>query len=432
MARGLTKFSASELQAQRMNVYARTGGQSMTAEELARAVGATKAQILAYENGHRVPDPPRLRALARALRIHPFQLMDRTASKAWTLADFRRAVGLRAQDVVEHLRVSPKNYRRFENEGIVPSRSPLFIDMVADALGLPRQMVETALDRTPAVQRRQSRAAELVVAMATQYVPQPGPWRGPALDDPNLMELAVAYGRPAQRIRRVLTHELAELRQNQVRAQRERVIAEFDTDRNRQASARVALNRWHEVFDRDLARIPARLEQFHRTAQPSDVWELLVDLHNVDAGIRADGGTWAVTRLLCKDPRVLSLHLVEQNTIDDVQVCRLSTPGTNHVLAFAELYAALYPGVRKPTRPRVRGTNAKSRAPGASQEVFNLPNRPERLAVPHPILEAARVVATESKTSVPLRLSPSYELTVGMTSLAAAHADTLFGVTEPD
>lgn len=406
-----------------MKFYARPDGRSMTAEELARAVGATKAQILAYENGHRVPDPPRLRALARVLRIHPFQLMEREGQKTWTLADYRRATGLRAQDVVERLGVSPKNYRRFENEGIVPSRSPLFMDMVADAMGLPREIVEVALDRTPAVQRRQARASELVVTMAKQYVRQPGPWRGPALDDPHLVELAVAYGRPAQRIRRVLTHELGELRQSQVRAERERVIAEYDTDRDRQMSARHALNRWHEVFDKDLARIPRRLEQFHRTAQPSDVWQLLVDLYNVDATVRLDVGTWAITSLLCKDPHVLSRHLVEQHVVEDVRVSRLSAAGTNHVLVFSGLYAALYPGVRKPIRPRAR-TNLKSRGPGV--ETFALPNWPERLAVPHPVLEATREAVTGPKAPLSLRLSPSYDLMVSASSLWVAHVDTLF------
>ncbi|NMI63157.1 helix-turn-helix transcriptional regulator [Streptomyces sp. RLA2-12] len=250
MARGLAHFSPSELRAHRMNVYARPDAVSRTAEELAEAVGATKAQILAYENGHRVPDPPRVRALARALKVHPWHLMNSDERNTWTLADFRRASGLRAQDVVNDLGISPKNYRRFENEGIVPSRRPQFVDEVAKALRMPRRMVEAAIDRTPAVKRRQVRAYELVVALAERYVPRPGPWKGPAADDPNLIELAAAYGRPEQRLRRVLTYELGELRQSQVRAERERVIADFDTDRERQAGAQHAAARWYDVLEK--------------------------------------------------------------------------------------------------------------------------------------------------------------------------------------
>ncbi|MFE4256057.1 hypothetical protein ACFRU3_42810 [Streptomyces sp. NPDC056910] len=61
---------------------------------------------------------------------------------------------------------------------------------------------------------------------------------------------------------------------------------------------------WNDLFTRDLRPIPLRLEQFHRNAQPSDVWQLLVDLHNVDAVPRGDG-LWAVSKLLTEDTTVL-------------------------------------------------------------------------------------------------------------------------------
>jgi transcriptional regulator with XRE-family HTH domain len=424
MARGLANFNPSELRAHRMNIYARPDVVSMTAEELAKAIGATKAQVLAYENGHRVPDPPRLRALARALRIHPLLLMDRTGRDTWTLADYRRGSGLRAQDVVSLLRISPKNYRRFENEGIVPSRRPQFIDEAAHALHMPRRLVEAAIDRTPAVKRRQSRAFDLIVAMAERYVPKPGPWKGPASNDPDLIELAAAYGRPVQRVRRVLTYELGELRQSQVRAERERVIADFDTDRDRQAHAQHALTRWIEVFERELARIPRRLELFHRTAQPSEVWRVLVDLYNVDATVRADPGTWVATKLLGWEPPELPRYLVEQRSIDDVEVCRLSAQGANHLLSYSGLYAALYPGVRKPIRPAARPTT-KARGAGGTPETFTLPARPERLAIPQPILESTRAATAGTKNSTFVELSPSYELLVGANSLSVVTKNLL-------
>ncbi|WP_326650975.1 helix-turn-helix transcriptional regulator [Streptomyces sp. NBC_01750] len=431
MARGLADFSPSALRAYRMKAYGRPTGIAMTAEELARAVGATKAQILAYENGHRVPDPPRVRALAWALKVHPWQLMNFEERNSWALADYRRGAGLRARDVVSLLGVSPKNYRRFENEGIVPSRRPRFVDEVAAALGMSLGMVERAIDQAPAVQRRQARASELVVAMAERYVPRPGPWRGPALDDPNLIELAAAYGRPVQRIRRVLTYELGELRQKQVRARRERIIADYDTDRHRQAGAQLALNRWNEIFYRNLGRMPRRLEQFHRTAQPSDVWQLLVDLYNVDATVRSDAGIWATTTLLCTDPDVLPPNMVERHTVEDIAVCRLSARGTNHVSAFAGLYAALYPGVRRPLRTVARAS-AKTRGPGSGPETFTLPSRAERLVVPQPLLESARMVAADTKSIIPLKLSPRFDLMVGTNSLSLVATDELFSIDAQD
>ncbi|MEU0052932.1 helix-turn-helix transcriptional regulator [Streptomyces sp. NPDC006309] len=411
MARGLADFSPSELRALRMNIYARPGAVALTAEELAREVGTTKAQILAYENGHRVPDPPRVRALARALGTHPSTLMNHQRHASWDIADVRRACGLRARDVVEQLGVSPKNYRRFENEGIVPSRRPRFLDQVAALFAISRATLERAVNRTPAVRRRQERAAELIEALAERYVPAPGPWKGPAPDDPDLIELA--NGRPVQRTRRVLTYELGELRQTHVRAERERVIADFDTDRDRQASAQLALARWTQVYARELGRIAPRLEQFHRNAQPSTYWQLLVDLFNAEAyASRAEGGLWAVARLLAADATRLPPHLVEQRQIDGVCVCRLTAAGLGHLNTFAGLYAALYPGVRRPLRSPHRSGGTRGRlSPGT--ETFSVPQHGERLVVPQPALEAFRGVVARTKSLVTVELSPRLRLSVG-------------------
>ncbi|MFH9671216.1 helix-turn-helix transcriptional regulator [Streptomyces sp. NPDC017405] len=420
MARGLADFSPSELRALRMNLHARPGATAMTAEELARAVGTTKAQILAYENGHRVPDPPRIRALARALGTHPSFLMNDRLHAPWGIADTRRACGLRARDVVEALGVSPKNYRRFENEGIVPSRRPCFLDEVAALFGVSRAVLERAVNRTPAVRRRQERAAELIETLADRYVPAPGPWKGPAPDDPDLIELATAYGRPVQRTRRVLAHELGELRQTRVRAERERVIADFDTDRDRQANARLALLRWTHVYARELTRIAPRMEQFHRNAQPSTHWQLLVDLFNVEAhASRAEGGLWAVAGLLSAHAERLPPHLVERRRIEDVCVCRLTAAGLAHLNTFAGLYAALYPGVRRPLRSAPRSGGSRGRPP-AGAETFGVPQHAERLVVPLPALEAFRSVVARTKSFVTVELSPHLRLTVGPHSVTAA------------
>ncbi|MFH9590719.1 helix-turn-helix domain-containing protein [Streptomyces luteogriseus] len=399
-----------------MNIYARPDRQPMTAEELAQVVGTTKAQILAYENGHRVPDPQRIRALARALRVHPMVLMNRHRQEDWEVADIRRACGLRAEDVVSRLGISPKVYRRFETEGIVPSRRPQFLDEVSKTFAIPRRFLEQALDATPAVKKRRRRVKELVTKLADTYVPAPGPWQGPAPDDPDLVELATIYGRPLTRTRRVMTYELGELRQRYVRAMREHVIAQFDTDRERQTSAQYAVVRWNDIFTRDLARIPSRLEAFHRNAQPSDVWELLTDLHNVDAAARGEG-LWAVAKFLTEDATVLPPHLVEQRSIDGVLACRLSRAGFAHVSRFAGLYAALYPVTRKPARTgRMTAARKGVLPPGT----FTLSNHSERLVIPQPYLE--KVVSDDSLSARArvVELSQRHFLTINANSMAVA------------
>lgn len=422
MTRGLADFSPAELRAYRMNLYERGPRKAMTAEELARRAGTTKAQILAYENGHRVPDPQRIRALAAALDLHPLFLMNRTHQHEWGVADLRRACGLRAKDVVDTLEIAPKNYRRFENEGIVPSRRPGFLSEVAAVLRVSRDALERVIEKTPAVQERQRHATELVQRLADRYVPTPGPWMGPALSDPDLVKLAAVYGRPVSRTRRVLTHELGELRQRHVRALREGVIAEYDTDLKRQLNAQVALRRWNDLYERDLERIPLRLEQFHRTAQPSDAWQILVDLFNADAIPRADA-PWAVTKFLTKEIAAVPAYLVEQHRVDDIPVCRLTQAGYSHVLVFAGLYAALYPTIRKPLK--MTGRQNTSRKPSIPGTTFTLPRQttqsgqPIRLVVPLPTLgklqktTAVKPVTAELSSRLTLILHPhSPEATV--------------------
>ncbi|MGW4623459.1 helix-turn-helix domain-containing protein [Streptomyces sp. NPDC004592] len=411
MARGLADFNPFELRAHRMNLHERAGRKAMSAEELARAVGATKAQILAYENGHRVPDPQRIRALARALNVHPWFLMRVGRREDWAVADLRRACALRADDVVRELGISPKIYRRFELEGIVPSRRPQFLDEVAKVFGISRRVLERAMDKTPAVRERMRRSAELVESLADRYVTMPGPWRGPVPTDSDLIELAKIYGRPLTRTRRVIAYELGELRFRYVRAMRERVIADFDIERTRQASARQAAHRWDEIFVRDLARIPGRLEVFHRNAQPSDVWQLLVDLYNADAQPRGEG-LWAVGRFLADDTTVLPPSLVDQQRVEDVTLCRLSAQGLAHVSRFAGLYASLYPITRKPLKTG-RTASRKGSAQGGT---FTLSNQQLRLVIPQPFLEKLQLDAAATRAKF-VTLNERYLLMIHPTSL---------------
>ncbi|MBD0742996.1 hypothetical protein BG418_01385 [Streptomyces sp. CBMA152] len=382
----------------------------MTAEELAQAVGATKAQILAYENGRQVPDPQRIRALAHALGVHPWFLMRADQQAEWTVADVRRACGLRAQDVVGVLGISPKIYRRFETEGIVPSRRPQFLDEAANAIGVQRRMLEQAMDRTPAVRLRRRRVAELVVQLAERYVQAQGPWHGPDATDPDVIELAAAYGRPLARTRRVMTYELGRLRQRYARGLRERVLADFETDRARQARAQQSVVRSDVMFTRGLTQIPERLESFHRNAQPSNVWQLLVDLYDADAVPRGEP-LWAVGKFLTEDTTVLPPHLVDQQSIDDITLYKLSAAGFAHVTQFAGLYAALHPATRQPQMP-YQGTLKTS-----GRGVFTLPNQQVRLVIPPPYLEGLQKMSPSSRVRV-LELSPRFFLTVHPSSLA--------------
>ncbi|WP_167500861.1 helix-turn-helix domain-containing protein [Streptomyces malaysiensis] len=426
MARGLADFDPAALSSLRTNYIGEDGvGRGLTAEQLAVMVGATKAQVLAYENGRQVPDPERIQALADALGVRPRRLMDRSRAHLWSVADLRRGCGFTAQRLVEELGISPKSYRRFEQQAIVPARRPRFLDDVAGCLGVRLPALELAIDNIPAVAQRSQRAAELTAMLAAHYVSRSGLWKGPAAEDVELLELAALYGRPPQRLRRVMTHQLGELRHMMVRIKREQVIAEYDPDLPRQQKASSAVERWEEMYERELGAIPLRLEEFHRTSQPSDAWQVLVDLHDADAW---PDGSWVPSALLARTDTLTLLppSLVTQRLFDDVPAAQLTRRGLNHLRKFRGLYAALFPGIRSPRRLSNRSsreTAGAARSPAPPPELsIQLPGRSERFAIP-PLTVSKLVRQSEAKGVTDTRLSPTVVMRIG-TQRPAATVDS--------
>ncbi|WP_156725786.1 helix-turn-helix domain-containing protein [Streptomyces apocyni] len=430
MARGLAHFDPGALLALRTNHTDVDGTPlPLTAEALGALVGATKAQILAYENGHHTPDPRRIRALAKALRVAPQELMRHEGRASWDVAGIRRASGLRAQDIVKALSISPKSYRRFEAQGIVPVRRPRFLDDVASALGISHGALDRAISNIPTVRSRQRRTVDLIWMLAERYVYPPGTWQGPNASDPEIVELAVLYGRPPQRIRRVLSHVLEELRHKIVRMRREEVIAQYDPDRVRQQRAQAAVESWADLFHRELALIPDHLERFHRSAQPSDAWQVLVDLYEAEA--HAADGPWVLAVLLA--PRTVPLlppSLVRRREFRGVAAVQLTHAGWDHVRRFAGLYAALHPGLRRPhVQPR------SSSASRSFRLNFGPPveGKQERFVIPPSSLEALLKKA-DSNGIVEVWPTPNVRLALpllGAASTATARQSATIDIASP-
>lgn len=423
MARGLADFDPSALYRYRSSYPGPDGARApLTAEALGKLVGASKAQILAYENGHRTPDPARIRELAKHLGIRPVDLMRREGRRRWDLADRRRASGLTAKELSEKLCISPKSYRRFEQQGIVPARRPKFLDDLAKALDIQPRVLQLAIDNTPAVMDRRTQTTDIIQELADSYVLRPGVWKGPDLEDPGVTRLAEMYGRPPQRIRRILTRVLGELRQMSVRMQRERIIADFDPEISHQQQALSAIERWEEVYDAELLRIPARLEGFHRSAQPSDAWQVLVDLHDAET---TPDGTWVPSVLLGRPETMQQLppSLVTQREFDGMPAAQLRNAGVRHVRNFQEFYAALYPGLRRP-RPRSSTTRRGGTSAGRASVGFALPGRSERFVVPPHLID--RTMLSTNAGPSDLWLSPTLRLSISPVAgrpTAVAHDD---------
>ncbi|MEU1895688.1 helix-turn-helix domain-containing protein [Streptomyces pristinaespiralis] len=384
----------------------------LTAEALAERVGTTKSQILAYENGRQTPDPKRIKELADALDVQPRHLMSQGRRRQWDVAANRRASGLRAKDVVQKLCISPKSYRRFEQQGIVPVRRPRFLDDVSETLGITQRRLQAAIDNIPAVMERRQRTAALTMELSTRYVSRPGLWKGPDLEDAGILELAALYGRPPQRIRRIMTHVLGELRQTAVRMKRERVIADFDPDPARQQRAWSAIERWNEFLEAEIERIPRQLEGFHRSAQPSDAWQVLVDLHDAGTGPK---GPWVVSTLLGRPEtlRLLPPSLVRQQSFDGAPASQLTALGNFHVRSFHELYAALYPGLRRPRFRASRNNQGSARTAARPEASFVLPGRQERFVIPPHTLDEL-LLSSGGKGPFELWPTPNLRLTFGL------------------
>ncbi|MFG3384395.1 helix-turn-helix transcriptional regulator [Streptomyces sp. NPDC047999] len=427
MARGLADFDPQALYLHRATRVDPNGNPApLSAARLGELVGASKAQILAYENGHRTPDPARIRELAEHLGVRSIDLMKQSNQESWDLADWRRASGLTAKELCERLGISPKSYRRLEQQGIVPARRPRFLDDVAQALGMRSAKLDRAISNIPDVIERRRETTAIVKQLAETYIHRPGRWRGPDLDDPGLVRLSVLYGRPGQRIRRILAKVLGELRLMAARREREQIIADFDPEPSRQLKAAQAARQWEEVYHSEMARIPSLLEGFHRSAQPPDSWQALVALSEAEPR-----GAWVPSTLLGRPETLLQLppSMVTQQRFGDLEAAQLTPTGARHVSSYQDFYTALYPGLR---RPRPRPTR-RSGSSGWPSTVFTIPGQLERFTVPAHALE--RLVLRSTGTGPwDIWLSPTLRLTINHGAgrpTATAHEDRPDGKTWP-
>jgi len=321
-------------------------GRGLSAEELARRVNATKAQILAYENGRYSPDPPRLRQLAQALGVSPLDLADREAAQRWTLAELRRASGLRVIDVVDQLDVSYANYRRLENEGRVTPRSYALVPAVAELFGIPVTGLETHLANIPASKKRVTQAHPLLATMQDTYV-LPGELALPGPDDPSVQDLAEIFCRPPLSLARLLGHEVGRIRAAKRRLAAYEATAHYGASADEQAAAHNGAEVERRRLAYLMASLPGRLDAFFRCALPSDSWRALALLHLVGRF-----GLWlSPTQLQESEESVLSIPSSMRRSLPSPEstlgLHQISSEGEEHCQAHRSWYDALHPGVSR-------------------------------------------------------------------------------------
>ncbi|MFF9078771.1 helix-turn-helix domain-containing protein [Streptomyces rubiginosohelvolus] len=253
-------------------------GRGLSASALADAVSATKSQILAYENGRYSPDPQRIKELAAALGVTPLDLADDTNRDNWTLADLRRANGLRAVDMANILQVSAAAYRKLESQGLTPARASALALSVASYLNISLAALEQHLANVPAVQTRRTHTAQLLRLLHETYV-QPGTVDLPDKDHPLITELAGLYARPASTISPIVQYELAALRRARRKIASIQAVANYGATALEQENAQNDVRSEQARVADALRALPARLDAFLKSVLPSDVWRALAVLN---------------------------------------------------------------------------------------------------------------------------------------------------------
>ncbi|MFG2716403.1 IclR family transcriptional regulator C-terminal domain-containing protein [Streptomyces goshikiensis] len=305
--------------------------------------------------------------------------------------------------------MSAKAYRRFESGGIVPPRRAAFLDHAAERFGVELRVLDQAIDRIPAVIERRESVKDLLRVLREKFVERDTAWVPPPAKDASLVEVARLYGRTPHRIQPLIARQLAELRQLEILIMREKAVLAYDTDTVRRQRAGSTIAEHSRHFNREVDQIPRRLEGFHRMGQPSDVWQVLVELYELDA--RGGGGPWVPLALVAGDRtgQNLPASLVRTGMFGDVAAARLTAQGVTHVRTYRHLYGALYPAVQAP-KPRGPGRVQAQPRP-TSEHQFTLTG-PERFAVPRAVVQ--RLLAdAELRGAGEAMLSPSTRLVLG-------------------
>ncbi|MFJ4836361.1 HAD hydrolase-like protein [Streptomyces sp. NPDC088747] len=323
------------------------GGQGISAAELARRIGATKAQVIAYENGSSKPDPRRIRALADALGVEPLQLSDTSDKAEWSLADRRRAQGMTAAEVSSELKLSLRAYRRLEAEGLVPARRLGVLDDLAALLRISVGDVEGCLARAPMLAQRLDEVREPLTCLLHFYL-RPRILEKPQQDDDEIIALADLYRRPPLVLARILSYEIDRLRTVQRRQANYRTAADFGATVEAQDKGHRAALAESRKFRDVIETLPQRLDEFFRVMLPQDVWRLLALMY----ALRPLGG-WLPGGRLQTQPQswndvpsyLLDRRAAGKDAVGEMDY-RISEQGSKHCSTYRQWYDACYPAVQ--------------------------------------------------------------------------------------
>ncbi|MFJ9968558.1 helix-turn-helix domain-containing protein [Streptomyces avermitilis] len=337
-------FSGASLRQARAR--AREGG--LSAEDLAERVGASKAQILAYENGQRTPDPPRIRQLAEALGIHPLQLTNQAGMAYWQLSDLRRANGLRASDLCQELELKPHSYRRLETMGLTAEGRYGVSLRLATVLGISVRALERHIGNVPGVRQRLKHVREALSVVISTHL-EPGRADLPEPEDEAVKDVAAQYARSAETIARILQQEVVTLREMHHRQATEAATAYYGATAEDQHRARRRMDSEAELIHQLIATLPQRMDTFFRAQLSPRGWEALGQLHIA----RSNKTAQAVVQPALAGNTALAPFIrpaPAQTAAPRPIPYEISRDGQRHYVTFKSWYDVLYPWVQESLR----------------------------------------------------------------------------------
>ncbi|WP_261720529.1 HAD hydrolase-like protein [Streptomyces sp. FZ201] len=315
------------------------GGRGISAAQLATCVGAKTYEIVAYEQGTTYPEPARIRRLAEVLGVPPLQLADTDRTDRWSLADLRRLSGWTAREISEKLGLSSRSYRRFETEGLLPANRRALVPELAELLKVSPHRVEELVGRSPEVRGRLNAVRQPLTCLMTDFL-RPQRVGEPDHADPQVVRVADLYHRSSVTMARILSHEIAVLRDLHRRRASFRAAADYAASvEERDRAERRAKAEKQRINDLRTS-LPQRLDTFFRHMISQDAWRALSLLNEAKTlgqwwsaealGLVADGFDSVPDHLL----------LTRRGQGREYQISR---QGAQHCSDFSSWYGACYP-----------------------------------------------------------------------------------------
>ncbi|MGW1673383.1 helix-turn-helix domain-containing protein [Streptomyces sp. NPDC002324] len=320
------------------------GGDGLSAAALAERVGVSKAQILAYENGHRTPDPPRIRELATALGVRPLELADRAEMASWQFAELRRASGLRASDLCQALKLTPYSYRRLETTGLCAEGTYGLSGRLASELGVSVQVLEKHIAKTPGVLERIEQAQAPLTVIVDSCL-APGSLTLPNEDDAAVKTVAAHYARSPRIITRILQQEIRTLRAAHLKQAIAAATAHYGATAREQHRARQRMNGEELHIRQSIAALPYRLDRFFRSQLSPQGWETLSQLHLMEGKFPPAG-----THNPAVHEEELGPFVRRESPLpgpDTAAAYEITRDGQRHYTSFKAWYDAVYPWVKE-------------------------------------------------------------------------------------